>query len=444
LVHGPAPVSPGDFVARLFDTRLQGAAIVWAAGGPPPAGIPHRPDAIEAARELTELRGDRYVAFVRTDTQLARDWLNELVNAIEAAPDTAAALIAAEPDARCTLVAPRAIPQHLRIEPAETFDAAVGTWICRAEGAGRAIARVRRSETLTGEGPRTPALPADTAEDVFVSIVMLSWNAPTFTETAIESIRAVTTIPHEIIIVDNGSGEETTSRLKRIPGIRVIYNAVNTGFAFGNNQGIAAARGTHVVVLNNDVIVTAGWLEAMIAVQRANPAVGCSAPRSNYIAGLQMIPDVPYRSIEAMPAFAAMRSIEERGRWWRINRVIGFCMCLSRRVIEEVGGLDPGYGTGNFEDDDYCVRIRAAGYDIAICEDAFVHHFGHVSFRQNQVSLTATMERNQARFSKRWNVTIENKGYDGQTPWRRGFAREHDYIALPEPAGVGAGWLAPA
>jgi GT2 family glycosyltransferase len=455
LVHG-ATAPPEAFAQRLSGGRLRPASVVWAVPGDVPPGAQACDDAVAAARALTELRGPDCVAFLRGDTQLGADWLNELVNAIERAPDTVAATVTgatgrpmpAAADARCTLVAPRLVPQHLRIEPAATLDAAVARWLAQCVDAGRDIVRVGRTATSVGPAAveiAAAAPIAPPAQTPFASIVMLSWNASDYTEQAVASIRANTSVPHEIIIVDNGSRPDTLARLARIDGLRIIANAVNTGFAFACNQGLAAARGTHVVLLNNDVIVTAGWLEALIAVQQANPAVACSAPRTNRIAGAQQIDNVPYGDdLAGLPAFAAQRAEALRGRWTREYRVVGFCMCLDRRAIEEIGGLDPLFGTGNFEDDDYSMRIRAAGYDIAVCEDAFIHHFGSVSFRANNVDYNAAMARNRARFAERWNVTYAGDSYDARFPFRRGFVRARDFVPLPPPEPVGADWLRPA
>jgi GT2 family glycosyltransferase len=455
LIHGDT-APPADFAQRLLGGRLRPATVVWAAPGEPPPGAQACSDAVSAARALTEVRGTDCVAFVRSDTLLAPDWLNELVNTLERAPDTVAATVTgnagrpmpAAADARCTLVAPRLVPQHLRIEPAPAFDAAIAQWLARCVHTGRDIVRLGRTATRVGREPFpiADAAPiAPPAEPPFASIVMLSWNAPEFTEQAVASIRAVTTVPHEIIIVDNGSQSETLARLERIADIRVIANAVNTGFAYACNQGMAAARGTHVVLLNNDVIVTAGWLEALIAVQQTNPAVACSAPRSNRIAGAQQIDNVPYGDdLTALAEFAAQRAQALRGRWTREYRVVGFCMCLDRRAVTEIGGLDPLFGTGNFEDDDYSMRMRAAGYDIAVCEDAFVHHFGSVSFRANNVDYNAAMARNRARFAERWNVTYAGDSYDARFPFRRGFVHPRDFVPLPPPEPVGADWVRPA
>jgi GT2 family glycosyltransferase len=348
---------------------------------------------------------------------------------------------------------------------------ALGDWIARAVVAGRNVRRVRDAHTAVGpaesdggfaahwgmplESYRLPdplrlAATLPPWPEPFASIVMLSWNAPHFTEVAVASIREHTRLPYEIIVIDNGSEPETLARLAQLQAVRIIYNAKNTGFAFGCNQGLAAARGTHVVLLNNDVVVTAGWLEAMIDIQRRNPTVGMSAPYSNHVGGIQQIAGTPYTDIADLPAYAAKRSAERRGRSLRVNRAVGFCLCISRRVVEEIGGLDPRYGLGGFEDDDFCLRVRAAGYEIAICADSFVHHFGEASFKANQLDASTLFFRNKAFFERRWGTTVNplapdpKDAYDARAIIRRGFDRTNDFVALPEPTGVSADWAGPA
>ncbi|HEX3866798.1 MAG TPA: hypothetical protein VHV78_08605, partial [Gemmatimonadaceae bacterium] len=135
---------------------------------------------------------------------------------------------------------------------------------------------------------------------------------------------------------------------------------------------------------------------------------------------------------------------EQHGGFSHQARVIGFCMCLPRHVIDEIGGLDPRYGTGNFEDDDYCMRIRAAGYDIVVCEDSFIHHFGSVSFSTNNVDHRSTIVRNREIFAKRWNVPFTDTAYDARLAFGRGFVRAIDYVPLPPATAVGHGWVRPS
>jgi GT2 family glycosyltransferase len=482
LVHGPAPAAPSDFRSALYRTQGSLREIVWACDDAPPPRVEAAGDTLTAAQRLTERRGDRYVAFVRGDTVLGPNWLGELIDTLEYAPETIAAtvlppgesLAAAMPcsvDARCTLIAPRFAPQDLRLRNDLPLNDALGDWIARAVVAGRNVRPVRDAHTTVGAAesdggfaahwgaplenyrlpdPQRLAAKLPPWPEPLASIVMLSWNAPHFTEVAIASIREHTRTPYEIIVIDNGSEPQTLARLKQLEDVRIIYNAKNTGFAYGCNQGLAAARGTHVVLLNNDVVVTGGWLEAMIDIQRRNPTVGMSAPYSNHVGGIQQIAGKPYSDLADLPAFAAQRSTELRGRSLRVNRAVGFCLCISRHVIDEVGGLDPRYGLGGFEDDDFCLRVRAAGYEIAICADSFVHHFGEASFKANQLDASALFFRNKAFFERRWGTTVNplapdpKDAYDARAIIRRGFDRANDFVKLPEPVGVSADWTGPA
>jgi len=259
----------------------------------------------------------------------------------------------------------------------------------------------------------------------------LSWNAPEYTEAAVSSIVRCTRVPHEIIVVDNGSREETRARLARLENVRIVYNERNLGFATGCNQGAAIARGTHVVWLNNDVIVTDGWLDALLALHDQRATIGMTVPVSNNVHGHQRIPDAP-ADVARLSAFAAERAARLRGRWYRADVAMGLCMCIRREVIDEIGGMDPRYAVGNFEDIDYCVRTRAAGYEIAVCEDSFIHHFGSVSFRANSVDYEGQSTSNFKQFVERWNVRpdlpLSTAVLD---PIRRGFVRATDFVPLP-------------
>jgi GT2 family glycosyltransferase len=322
-----------------------------------------------------------------------------------------------------TLVAPRHVPQHVRLDPALPRDAALRDWLGRAAALGRIV----RPLDTAAPAPAITVAP----RAAFASIVMLSWNAPDFTEAAVASIARHTPLPHETIVVDNGSDDETRRRLAKLTGVRVHYNERNLGFALGSNQGAALARGTHVVWLNNDVLVTDGWLDALLGLQRLRPTVGISVPVSNNVHGHQQVAGAP-TDPAAVPAFAAERSGRLRGRWYRADVAMGLCMCVAREVLDEVGGMDPRYAVGNFEDVDYCVRARAAGYEIGVCEDAFVHHFGSVSFRANRVDYDGQSHANFRQFVDRWNVRSDLPLSEAVlAPIRRGFDRATDAVPLP-------------
>ncbi len=385
-------------------------------------------EAIAAALEMMENRGDRYVALVDARVRLAGGWLDELLRQIEWDPRVAAA-VSQEHGTRCALLAMRKFPAHHRLRELGSMHESVTDFI-------------RRGMRDFGIGVR-PALEPDGFQPLvrsrkphergLVSIVTLSWNAPQFTKLALESIRAHTQQPHEVIIVDNGSDEETTSWLRTLDDVRVIFNKENRGFAVGNNQGFAAARGEFVVMLNNDVIVTEGWLEGLLQPFDRIGGLGVTAPRSNKVAGDQQLSDCNYNDTDAMHRYAGERRGRLRGSGYLTDRAIGLCLCIDRRVIDEVGGIDPSFGLGNFEDDDFCMRVRGAGYKIYVCDDVFIHHFGSQTFAANKVDWTATMQQNAHKFAQKWGYgeNLPSVGYDARIAIRKGFERALHYVPLP-------------
>lgn len=235
-----------------------------------------------------------------------------------------------------------------------------------------------------------------------VSIVVPVWNNLAYTRLCLGSVAQHTPAPHEVIVVDNGSNDGTPEWLAARPGVRVIRNAENRGFAAATNQGLLASRGEHSVLLNNDVVVTPEWLDGLLAHLDADPRLGIVAPRTNCSSGPQLVPNVGYRSLDALDAFAMRFRSERRGQRAAFPRVTGLCMLVRGDCRRAVGLLDERFGVGNFEDDDYCVRARAAGFGIAIAQDVFVHHFGSKTFKALGIDYGKLLEENKRKFLEKW------------------------------------------
>lgn len=461
VVHGD-PDRRGD---RAFMQRLRahacpvGEVIILPGSGA---------KVIEPMRQIMEVRGDRFLALVSAAAELEPGWLEELVRQVTFAPAIGAATYAPElplgenvgslsADARCTLLHLQKFPAHLRLGDFETLDGAVADFLIRGvearvgtRGAARPLARLpdlaRDASFRAVHGFDVQASLSPDASLVerrlraaagrrrgLVSVVMLSWNAVQFTKLALQSIREHTAGDYEVIIVDNGSNAETVEWLRSLDGVRVLYNESNRGYAGGNNQAMAAARGEYVVLLNNDVIVTHGWLEGLLHAFDRIPALGVSAVRSNKIAGDQLVAEAEYAGLDGLHEYARARRERYRDQGYVTDRAIGLCLCIDRRVIEEIGGIDERFGVGNFEDDDFCLRVRAAGYRIFVCDDVFIHHFGSQTFAANKVDWNATMRENWQKFALKWELptTQEGGGYQPRPAIDRGFIRSKHYVPLP-------------
>ncbi|MBD2871507.1 glycosyltransferase family 2 protein [Paenibacillus arenilitoris] len=234
------------------------------------------------------------------------------------------------------------------------------------------------------------------------SIIIPTYNQREYLLKCIRSIRKNTRIPYELIVIDNGSTDGTVEKLRaEFAGIRIRRNSENLGFAPAVNQGLMMARGTTLLLLNNDTVVTEQWLENLLACLRSNPDFGLVGPVSNRISGEQRI-KTSYRSIREMIAFARSFNRRSAERWKRTDHLMGFCLLFTRDMFHKLGYFDEGFKIGNCEDIDYGMRARLLGSELVIAGDTFVHHYGSISIRSIGKRFVSINEENKRFFSVKW------------------------------------------
>jgi GT2 family glycosyltransferase len=266
------------------------------------------------------------------------------------------------------------------------------------------------------------------------SIIILTHNQLEYTRQCVESVLQHTAQPYDLILVDNASTDGTVDFLRSIPGAKVVAISENIGFAGGNNQGLAVADGEYVLLLNNDTVVTPGWLDRMIAALERDPRVGVVGPRSNNVAGAQLVANVPYTDRAGLDAFAAQHAETHAGKGSNSGWVIGFCLLARRNVVEQIGGLDTRYGPGNFEDNDFCMRSMLAGWSCWIADDAFVHHYGGRTFAGAGIDYGASVRTNARIFADKWGIRMngdELAQINLRELLNRPFDRAQDFCPLP-------------
>lgn len=236
------------------------------------------------------------------------------------------------------------------------------------------------------------------------SIIILTHNQLDYTKQCIESITKYTKEgSYEIIIVDNHSTDGTVEWLKQKNNIKVIFNKENLGFPKGCNQGIEIATGENILLLNNDTIVTKNWLDNLLTCLYSSDDIGAVGPVTNSAAYYSTIP-VNYTSIDEMHQFAASYNVSDSNKWEERLKLIGFCMLIKREAVDEVGLLDERFTPGNFEDDDYSVRLRKAGYRLMLCRDTFIHHYGSVSWKKDVNTYSKVLTKNEKKFKEKWGT----------------------------------------
>lgn len=262
------------------------------------------------------------------------------------------------------------------------------------------------------------ARPDDAPEPDLTSVVIVAFNQLDHTRRCVDYLRHLTDEPFELILVDNGSADGTPAYFAELaatdPRVRVIGLPENVGFPAGANHGLRAAIGKQVVLLNNDTVVTTGWLRHMLAPLRGDPTIGLVGPCTNYAAGPQRIP-AEYIDTATLDGFGWERA--KAGAGWEVtDRLAGFCLLITREVIDRVGLLDEQFGVGNYEDDDYCERVGRAGFKAVIARGAFVHHVGGQTFRALGADYLAALRGNLAKFRAKWGPDVKSLSAEETLP----------------------------
>jgi GT2 family glycosyltransferase/glycosyltransferase involved in cell wall biosynthesis len=250
----------------------------------------------------------------------------------------------------------------------------------------------------------------DRSTEPSVSVVVVAYNQWALTERCLTSlVEHDDAGPLQIIVVDNASADQTPQRLRAWadadPARRhVILNADNRGFGPAVNQGLAAASGEYLVVLNNDTIVGPGWTRGMRRHFEVDPGLGLICPITNNIGNEAQVA-LPGRTPEEVFLSARRYCFQRSGRLLPLPNVAFFSVMIPRRVYEAVGPLDEQFVPGFFEDDDYCLRVREKGFAIGCAEDVFVYHELSASFdAEGAIRRQAIFDRNKALFEKKWGT----------------------------------------
>jgi GT2 family glycosyltransferase len=265
-------------------------------------------------------------------------------------------------------------------------------------------------------------------ETKLVSIVIPVFNLLDYTKSCLESIWRNTEHPFELIIVDNGSTDGTTEYLSRLPCM-VIRNGVNLGVPKAFNQGIRVSSGKHVLILNNDTIVTPDWLSRMVRCAESNDAIGIVGTMSNRIGGPQRDEQASYSDIDGIFAHAERRAYEFKNRVFRYPRLAAIAMLVKRKVFERVGLFEEDFSPGNYEDDDLCIRALLAGFDVVIAQDVFIHHYGSRTWKASNSTFESILDKNKQLFQLKWGQTP----YDDVLLRRHQQCRENNLVSVIAP-----------
>ncbi len=239
-----------------------------------------------------------------------------------------------------------------------------------------------------------------------VSVIIPFHNGSPLTRKCLSTLLpALSSVSAEILLVDNGSEDETAAWLKSLPtAIRILRNEQNLGFAHACNQGALASRGRYLLFLNNDTEVSPEWIAPLLkAIEQ--PGIGVIGCKLLYPdgtiqhAGIEMIQGVPDHPFRHAPA-----DFPDANRPREMDMVTGACLLMPRKLFFPLLGFDEAFLNG-VEDVDLCLRARMAGYRVFYEPRACaLHREGQTPGRFQHA------RRNLNLFSRRWRDRFDARG----------------------------------
>jgi GT2 family glycosyltransferase len=260
--------------------------------------------------------------------------------------------------------------------------------------------------------------------DALVSLVILSYNKRAYTEACLRSMATSTHRPLEIVLVEQGSTDGTRDTLGDLEreladaGIALVVHQLegNVGAPAGRNRGMDVARGETIGWVDNDAVVgTPNWIEELTGRLAADPGVGIVSPK--------LLFPPPSERIE----FAGC-AVSDRGRVVYLGRgrprddpefaderdvqcLISACVLLPRSAIDAAGPMDEAFFPVQYEDIDYCYRLKSLGLRCRIVPSVEMYHYEHVTTAGSEdIKFLQVTTKNGMLFRKRWRHVFETEG----------------------------------
>ncbi len=217
-----------------------------------------------------------------------------------------------------------------------------------------------------------------------VSIIIPVWNGEAYLEACLTALLAQEGASFEVIAVDNASSDGSVPLVaEKFPTVRLIRNTTNLGFAGGCNVGLRAAQGDYLILLNQDTRVNPGWLAVLVETLQ-DESIGIVGCKIFYPDGVTLQHAGAWFEWPLGLAHHHGYGEADSEEWStarEVEAVTGAAIALRREVLEKVGLLDEGFWPGYFEDSDWCLRIRRAGYKIWYQPAATLLHQESTSIR---------------------------------------------------------------
>lgn len=219
-----------------------------------------------------------------------------------------------------------------------------------------------------------------------VDIIICVHNALADVQRCFDSVYQYTTLPYNLIVIDDGSEMETLKYLRHfaiLHPLLLLRNSTAHGYTRAANQGLQIAQSPYVVLLNSDTVVSPAWLDRLIICAESDVKIGMVGPLSN-TASWQSIPDIetngdwatnPLPTDMTVSQMAARVAAHSARLYPRLPFLNGFCLLIKRQLIKAIGYFDEiAFPAGYGEENDYCIRACQASWELAVADDVYIYH----------------------------------------------------------------------
>lgn len=273
-------------------------------------------------------------------------------------------------------------------------------------------------------------------------IVCAAFNNVELTKLTYDSLCKETTNPYRLILINNGSTDKTwewiEDKVMKFPGGYYVFKSpgsdkvnaatlsdgknpptpgnitfvkapTNEGCGIGRNIGLRMLSSDceYVTLIDNDIVLTSGWDTEMLAFMDSHPEVGICGPMTNFAGTPQLLPKPHPEKIEEIAPFAEKFKANNKGRWSSVPNgfvIIGFCMMIRKRCLDDIGLFDEQFKLYGKEDNDLCIRATKAGWKLAYFGGCYVHHWGSKALGELGAEGIRQWGVNNELFRKKWGA----------------------------------------
>ncbi len=246
-------------------------------------------------------------------------------------------------------------------------------------------------------------------EEPVVSIVVVTYNKAYYTYQCLRSLLADSIPPHEVIIVDNASSDETSALLRKTRNIRVIANATNQFFVRGCDQGANAARGEFLLFLNNDAFVHAGCISSLVEAMASAKNIGAAGAKLVWRNGrLQEAGSIVWRDGRGLGYGRGDDPTKPEYCYTRdVDYCSAACLLVRRDIFEQLGGFDETFLPAYYEDTDLCMRIWKSGLRVVYDPLAVATHVEYAG--SSFEAAKQLMEKQRPVFVAKHRLALERR-----------------------------------